>query len=542
MNTLSKAVLACLTIGCSASALAKVEISVAQNELELSGLNEQQKYSLRLALPNQDVQVLNVHNAQAMIFTAADFGVVALPDGQYTFELVPVNAHQISDKSGGNRVSDKAGAIQLATESGVFTVENGATVIDQDEATRDQQILDDLIVDGSACIGMDCVNGENFGFDTLRLKENNLRIKFDDTSNSGSFPNVDWQLTANETNNGGLNKFSIDDTTNNKTPFTIEAAAPNNTLYVEADGDVGIKTNNPVVDLHIVEGNTPTLRLEQDGSDGFNAQIWDVAGNETTFFVRDVTHSSALPFRMEAGTPDSSVRTYANGQIQLGNGNTTQVRIDAGKMALGSNTTNNNLYIVEQTGNAGIVLENVADANAQWKFVNKNGDSFEIAKSGTGGSEFRVWDDGRMQVINTLGASPGTNFDMDAGGNVAIRGTLSQGSDVNSKENIASVDTASVLAKVMDLPIATWNYKFDNAAVQHMGPMAQDFFSLFGLGSDEKRIGTLDTAGVALASIKELGHQVNAKDAKIERLEQENAQLNQRLEALEQAIAKLQQN
>ena len=47
-------------------------------------------------------------------------------------------------------------------------------------ALADQVILDDLIVDGSACIGFDCVNGESFGFDTLRLKENNLRIKFQD--------------------------------------------------------------------------------------------------------------------------------------------------------------------------------------------------------------------------------------------------------------------------------------------------------------------------------------------------------------------------
>ena len=37
----------------------------------------------------------------------------------------------------------------------------------------DQVILDDLVVDGSICVGQDCVNGESFGFDTIRLKENN---------------------------------------------------------------------------------------------------------------------------------------------------------------------------------------------------------------------------------------------------------------------------------------------------------------------------------------------------------------------------------
>ncbi len=41
---------------------------------------------------------------------------------------------------------------------------------------NDQVILDDLIVDGSLFVGFDCFNGESFGFDTIRLKENNTRI------------------------------------------------------------------------------------------------------------------------------------------------------------------------------------------------------------------------------------------------------------------------------------------------------------------------------------------------------------------------------
>ena len=41
-------------------------------------------------------------------------------------------------------------------------------------AQADQVITDDLIVQNSLCVGFDCTNGESFGFDTLRLKENNL--------------------------------------------------------------------------------------------------------------------------------------------------------------------------------------------------------------------------------------------------------------------------------------------------------------------------------------------------------------------------------
>ncbi|WP_196137751.1 hypothetical protein [Aliikangiella sp. G2MR2-5] len=182
----------------------------------------------------------------------------------------------------------------------------------------DQVINDDLIVTFSECVGNDCVNGENFGFDTLRLKENNLRIHFDDTSNSASFPSNDWRIVANDSSNGGASYLAIEDSTAGRIPFRVEAGAPANTLYVEADGDVGIKTANPVVDLHVVEGNTPTLRLEQDGSDGFTAQTWDVAGNEANFFIRDVTNGSRLSFRIRPGAPESSIDIAADGDVGIG--------------------------------------------------------------------------------------------------------------------------------------------------------------------------------------------------------------------------------
>ncbi|MBM4255389.1 MAG: hypothetical protein FJ147_05770 [Deltaproteobacteria bacterium] len=92
----------------------------------------------------------------------------------------------------------------------------------------DQVVADDQIVQGSTCVGFDCVNNESFGFDTIRLKENNLRIKFDDTSTAAGDPSVDWQLTANDSASGGANKFSIEDIANAKVPFTILGGAPTN--------------------------------------------------------------------------------------------------------------------------------------------------------------------------------------------------------------------------------------------------------------------------------------------------------------------------
>lgn len=157
-------------------------------------------------------------------------------------------------------------------------------------------ITDDTIIKGSECLGMDCPDTYSFGSDTLVLKENNLRIYFDDTSTSSNFPRNDWRITVNSQSNGGLAKFSIDDVTNLRSPFTVEAKAKAYSLYIDNENSqfnarVGFGTNSPATILHAVDGNTPALRLEQISSNGWTPQSWDLGANETNFFVRDVTHS-----------------------------------------------------------------------------------------------------------------------------------------------------------------------------------------------------------------------------------------------------------
>lgn len=112
-------------------------------------------------------------------------------------------------------------------------------------ARADQVIPDDLIVQSSLCVGIPCILNESFGFDTVRLKGEVLGIHFIDTS-VGAFPTTDWAIVANDPDGSGLaNRFSIQDLTAGTTPFSIAGGAPDGSLFIAADGAVGIGTATP---------------------------------------------------------------------------------------------------------------------------------------------------------------------------------------------------------------------------------------------------------------------------------------------------------
>ncbi len=196
-----------------------------------------------------------------------------------------------------------------------------AQISDSDFPVNQLIVNEDLIVKGSGCIGVDCPDLPNFGFHTIRLMENNLRIAFDDTSASGTFPANDWEITINDQTNGGANYFGVTDVTANTSPFKVMSGAGNDALFVSGTGgNVGLGTNVPTVELHIADGDTPTLRLEQNGASGWTTQTWDVAGNEANFFIRDVTGGSNLPFRIKPGAPDDVIFISETGALGVNNG------------------------------------------------------------------------------------------------------------------------------------------------------------------------------------------------------------------------------
>jgi len=113
-------------------------------------------------------------------------------------------------------------------------------------------------------------------------------------------------------------------------------------------------------------------------------------------------------------------------------------------------------------------------------------------------------------------------------------------SDKALKRNIRPVDGRDILARLAGIPISQWSYKSQDPGIEHIGPMAQDFYAAFGLGDDDKHISTIDPDGVALAAIQGLYELVEEKNAviatqqkEIESQQEKMAELEDRLAALE---------
>ncbi len=115
------------------------------------------------------------------------------------------------------------------------------------------------------------------------------------------------------------------------------------------------------------------------------------------------------------------------------------------------------------------------------------------------------------------------------GAHLTSGGVWTNGSSRTFKQGFAHIDSGAILARVLALPVLQWRYKGDDAAL-HLGPIAEDFKAAFGLGGDERYIGTVDADGVALAAIQGLNDKLERDNAE---LRQALAALTQRLDALE---------
>ena len=432
-----------------------------------------------------------------------------LIDGYYTYELQlietgkrkvreePSRPGKIGDESQKSFFDKYEGQRKPIIQTGHFLVDNGrivttdSTEFDPKASVQDVLHYDDVIITGSLAVGFDSADGESFGFDTIKLKEHNLRILFDDTSYTASYPTNSWRITINDSTNGGASYFAIDDVDDGSTPFKIEAGAPSNSLYVEDYGRVGLGTSTPVVELHIKDSDTPTLRLEQDSSGGWTAQTFDVAANESNFFIRDATNGSKLPFRIQPSTPSSTLCLKSDGSVGIGTWSPGY------PMEL--ETTNKNAsFVCDRTDGA----MNFISATASYgQFGTVSNHSVRILVNST-------W----KMMINS-----NNSLEMASGATCTTTGVWTNNSSIKYKENVKDLTSEEAVDALNELNPVKFNYKVDKED-EYVGFIAEDVPDLVAT-KDRKGMSSMDVVAVLTKVVKEQQKTIQDLQKRIDELE-----------------------
>jgi hypothetical protein len=514
-------------------------------------------------------------------------------DGQYNYQLTLVpkvsegtkrklaDAREAGDDAQVRKIQREEGLDKTSVLSGTFTILNGSIVnpdgvegdandsasaatagagrvstdgVSADSISRgrvtvlDQVIPDDLIVQSSTCTGFDCVDGESFGFDTFRLKENNLRIHFDDTSSSAGYPANDWRLIANDSASGGANKFVIEDSTAARNPMTIEADAPANALYVDSTGNIGLQQSAPGLDLHLTMSDTPAIRLEQTNAGGFTAQTWDIGANEANFFIRDLTGGSRLSFRIRPGAPTSSVDISSDGDVGINTAsphantkmdisdstqNKARLAFTGQEFFQASNTSTEGVALmlgVNRTSNRQLWLADTA--NMTQNSTNRvlrlavSGDLSALGTDGTTTKSLTLNQAGGFVGIAT--ANPAAPLQVgDAGqtdGNAAFvstGGVWTNGSSRTFKEHIEELSADEAVAAVAALKPVRYNY-IREPNEKYVGFIAEDVPELVAAESyGHKYLSPMDIVATLTKVVQEQQKTIDELSKKVDQLSNE---------------------
>jgi len=257
------------------------------------------------------------------------------------------------------------------------------------------------------------------------------------------------------------------------------SSTSSNQFLIRAGGNVGINTTNPGATLHVVNGSSGVAAPNSSSVGAFES-----SGSAYINLLTPAANESGLLFGNTNSTADGGI-LYNSGSLARG------LEFRAGG--------NNNRMVITSAGNVGI---------------------------GTTSP-------GYLLVVGSSGSPAYCNGT-----------TWQNGSDRNIKQDFGAISPQEVLAKVSALPITKWQYKVEDADTKHIGPMAQDFHAAFGLnGNDDKHISTVDEGGVALAAIQGLNQKVETgsqnSEARIQKLETENAELKQQLADLKVLVERL---
>lgn len=456
----------------------------------------------------------------AITFPLLDERGLALPDGAYGYELRLLSGEQSTDGLDGDLGTNRRREL---VASGRFEIAGGSVrslresedggVGSPSAPEAPHHVASATTMTGRLCLGnTDCASGYT-PTDSIEIVDSGIpEITF---RNDMDNPSRYWEIEAT---NSSIHFTDV--LSGNFNVLTIEEGSPSNSLHIDSEfslGKVGLGTALPATGLHLA-GDTD-ITLEEPGvatwrvgtqsdvgdvqfelvDDGAGGSVLDILVLENNF----ATTPSGTGVGIYAGNPDASLHVGSPG-LGLGGGDgSAQIMIEE------TNGTTANRRLLEMRNNGPVTVRYVNTAGLNWNLNALNG-GFVTSVAGSGQNEMLLEPDGDL----------------------VIAGNLSQGSSREIKQGFSPVDSAEILSLVAGLPLSHWSYRADAQAARHIGPMAEDFHTQFGVGADEQHLSPSDVGGVALAAIQALNDLVAAKEARIVELEQKYDALAAKLEAV----------
>ncbi|MEW5744394.1 MAG: tail fiber domain-containing protein [Nitrospirota bacterium] len=289
------------------------------------------------------------------------------------------------------------------------------------------------------------------------------------------------------------------------------------------NGKVGVGTTSPVDRLDVF-GN---IRLVGGG------YLQQVGGNY-------------LRLNTDSGVPGSHI-AFTRGATEI-------MRIDAsGNVGIGTTNPTNPLTVdgTNYGGNDSIIVARSRSNYDMFSVLPWSGGTYIGS-----GAYYKdgVWIHSGTDATNALFYIGGTggrwlasnngvaSWNVTGGSSILLwtaSGVLQGASSRAGKENFEPLNFNDILHKINKLDITRWNYKTEGSEVKHIGPMAEDFREVFGVGESDKNIALIDEAGIALAGVKGLIERVKVQEDIITSQKDEISGLKKELSDIKSVLQKM---
>ncbi len=279
--------------------------------------------------------------------------------------------------------------------------------------------------------------------------------------------------------------------------------------------------------------NKQNQTLNDTAMAGYNQDLIDYNTNKASYdkFTAEGPLSSAqvqdritnLPgYQAELGQGVNAIGTSASARGYLGSGRALKELMNFGQNTLST------YYGNELSRLAGVAGMGQQSAGVNSNTSNQQGSSLAALQQSLGETRANAALAGGNALSNAMiGANQ--NYEVmgqsSSGGGFGGLGSLLGGigslktafgpaaaaSSIKFKDKTSTPSTAEILENVNQMSLDKWKYK--GIDVEHIGPYAEQFQELFGVG-DGKSINMVDAIGVLLGAVKELSMKVNKLEGK----------------------------